>query len=242
MKLNIYKDHPELSYHAARLLFQTVQEKPRALVCLATGETPSLTYAFFTAMILDQKIDVSQCSFIGLDEWVGIQPSNPGSCHHFLFQHIFAPLRLQSSQLHLFNALSTNLKEECNKMDDFIRSRGGIDVIVVGIGMNGHIGFNEPGVSPNLYAHVISLDEKTKTVGQKYFAEETSLSQGITLGLRHFLDARQAILLANGMKKAEIIRETLSSEISSLLPSTFIRKHTNGVMMLDEAAASFIRK
>ena len=111
-------------------------------------------------------------------------------------------------KIHLFNALADDLAGECKKMDGVVAKAGGIDLMLVGIGMNGHIGFNEPGVSFELYSHVIDLDENTQKVGQKYFFEEMKLQKGITLGLQHFLEAGTAIVLANGIKKSRCNTES----------------------------------
>jgi 6-phosphogluconolactonase/glucosamine-6-phosphate isomerase/deaminase len=110
--------------------------------------------------------------------------------------------------------------------------------MVVGIGMNGHIGFNEPAESFSHYAHVVDLDENTKTVGQKYFKQHTPLTKGITLGLQHLLDAKKAILMANGIKKADIMRKTLEENITPHIPASIMRKHRDGVIMIDEEAAA----
>ena len=117
---------------------------------------------------------------------------------------------------------------------------GGIDFMLVGIGMNGHIGFNEPGVSPDLQSHVIALDEMTRAVGQKYFHQETALSQGITLGLKNLLESGKVLLVANGERKAPIVRLALEGPISNEVPASLIRKHPKGLAFLDQKAAQLI--
>jgi galactosamine-6-phosphate isomerase len=188
-----------------------------------------------------QKIDFTRCTFIALDEWIVIAPDNQGSCQYFLHHHVFSPLKIALSQIHLFDALSDDLAGECRKMDKTIKEKGGIDLMVVGIGMNGHIGFNEPGVSFDLYSHVIALDENTQAVGQKYFNAAMALPKGITLGLKHFMQARKAILIANGEKKAAIIQKAVQGPVGSDLPASIIQQHSNGWVMIDEEAASLIR-
>ncbi len=238
MQLNIYKDYTELSFRAARTIVQQIIDEPESVICLASGETPLLAYALMSKIIVVQKVDISQCTFIGLDEWVGISKENTGSCYYYLRQNVFDPLQLKANQFKLFNAVSNDLNAECDSMDDFIRSKKGIDLMVVGVGMNGHIGFNEPGVSTELYSHVINLDEKTKTVGQKYFTEATALKQGITLGLKYFMESKIAVLIANGSKKADIMKLALGGEISNTVPASIIQRHQHGIVMLDEAAAA----
>lgn len=112
--------------------------------------------------------------------------------------------------------------------------------MLVGIGMNGHIGFNEPAGSFQAYSHVVELDETSRTVGQKYFREQTTLTSGITLGLGHMLEARQVILVANGSKKADIIRRTIEEDVTPLLPASLIRNHVDAYVILDKEAGSLL--
>ncbi|HRQ52474.1 MAG TPA: glucosamine-6-phosphate deaminase, partial [Agriterribacter sp.] len=184
--------------------------------------------------------DFSSCTFIGLDEWVGIPPGNEGSCAFFFRTHVFEQLNFSPPRIHLFNALSENPAQECAAMDKVIFENGGIDLMLVGIGMNGHIGFNEPGVSFDLYSHVIRLDETTTSVGQKYFKEVTALHQGITLGLKHLMESKKVLLLANGNKKAGIIQSVIEGEITNAVPASIIRQHTNSIVMLDKEAADML--
>lgn len=242
LNISISKDYEELSQHTADEIITVIKNKPDAVICLASGETPRLSFNLLAQKAASHAIDVGRCTFIGLDEWVGISPENEGSCHYFLHHHVFQPLRVSTAQIHLFDALSEDLAQECRRMDAIIAAKGGIDLMLVGIGMNGHIGFNEPGVSPDHYAHVVDLDETTRTVGQKYFRHHTSLDQGITLGLKHLLEARIAIMIASGAKKADVIRKTLEEEITPSVPASIMRKHVNGIVILDEAAAADLVK
>jgi glucosamine-6-phosphate isomerase len=243
MQLKIYKDHQGLSDAAANEVIELVKNKPTAVVCMASGETPRLTCKLLVEKAVKQNVDLSRITFIGLDEWVGIPPENDGSCHYFFHTEIFKPLQLSSSQVHLFDAMSGNLDEECKKADKLILEKGGIDLMIVGIGMNGHIGFNEPGVSFDNYAHVISLDETTITVGQKYFKTAVTLQQGITLGLKHLQQTKKVLLLANGTKKAAVIKQTVEGKITNEFPASIMQTHANGFVMIDEeAAASLDRK
>lgn len=227
-----------MSLHAARHVIDLVRSKPNALLCIAAGDTPKLTCDLVANIAKKENVDFSRCYFASLDEWVGIPPENEGSCQYFLRNYLFTPLKISDKQFHLFNALATNTQKECADMDAFIKDHGGIDLIIVGVGRNGHIGFNEPGISFEQYSHVVDLDETTQTVGQKYFREETKLTKGITLGLQHLIEAKKAILIANGIKKAEVMREAIEGEINPRMPASIMRKHDDGEIILDEEAAS----
>jgi len=242
MEVKIFKDYQTLSEKVCNEIIGLVKHKQDATLCLAAGDTPRLAYSLLAEKAISEKVSFSACTFIGLDEWVGIPPANEGSCHYFLRANLFDPLGIQSSQVHLFDALSSDLSEECRKMDAVIIGKGGIDLMVVGVGMNGHIGFNEPGSPFNSFSHVISLDETTQRVGQKYFTQSTTLQKGITLGLQHLLDSRYAIMIASGIKKAAIIREALEAPIAPEVPACIMRKHGRGLVMLDQGAASLLER
>ncbi len=242
MEIKIFKDHESLSAAVAGEIVATVKSKPGAVICLASGETPRRTCQLVVELANRDKTDLSQFTFIGLDEWVGIPPENEGSCHYFFQHELLEPLKITNQQVHLFDGMSGDLHEECTKMDAVIKDKAGIDLVVVGIGMNGHIGFNEPGVSFDNYSHVIDLDETTISVGQKYFNTPVTLQKGITLGLKHLLNAKKAILIANGTKKAGVIRETVEQKINNTFPATVMQEHANGYVMIDEGAASLLNQ
>ncbi|MBG9376695.1 glucosamine-6-phosphate deaminase [Panacibacter sp. DH6] len=240
MEILIDKDYEAMSLRAANAVAECIKRQPDAVICLASGDTPKRMCTLLAEKIQSTGIDISQCSFIGLDEWVGIPPENAGSCSNFFHTYLFNPLQLPASQYYLFDAMAGDLQQQCDLMNAHIAAKGGIDLMMVGVGMNGHIGFNEPGVSIDNHAHVIVLDELTQTVGQKYFNGPVTIDKGITLGLQNLLEARQVIMIANGAKKAPVIKRAVHDEISTSFPATIMRMHTNSILMLDEAAAATI--
>jgi 6-phosphogluconolactonase/glucosamine-6-phosphate isomerase/deaminase len=140
----------------------------------------------------------------------------------------------------LFDALADDLDAECEAMDNLVANSGGIDLMMVGIGMNGHIGFNEPGVSFDNYSHVIDLDPITLSVGRKYFSEPVQLGKGITLGLKHLMEAKKVLLIANGIKKAEVVKKTIEGEINVNFPASIMQTHLHGIVATDIEAASLL--
>lgn len=238
MQLKIFADYHSLSEQCAREIASFVRQKPDAVLCLAAGDTPRLAYTCLRRIAGNENMNFAKCSFIALDEWVGIPPESEGSCYFFLRENLFKPLAIAPPQIHVFNALSPDLSSECERMDKLIREKGGIDLMLVGVGMNGHIGFNEPGTPEDRYTHVAELDDTTQNVGQKYFKKRTKLRFGITLGLRHLLESRKAILIASGRKKADVVRLALEDPVTTKVPASVIRKHSHGLVMLDEEAAS----
>lgn len=240
MEIKVYSDYHTLSESAANEIIELVKRKPSAVLCLASGDTPRLTCRLLVKKAKEQSVDFSGVNFFGLDEWVGIPPGNEGSCHYFFQTELFDNLDFTSSKLHLFNALADDLTGECAKMDTAIEEAGGIDLILVGIGMNGHIGFNEPGVSFLNSSHIMELDKMTTTVGQKYFKESTELNKGITLGLKHLVESKKALLMANGEKKARIIKAAVQGQVHALVPASIVQTLPHAVVMLDKEAASLL--
>ncbi len=238
MELKIYKDHLEQSTAAAAMIIDCVKAKPNALLCFATGDSPKLTYQLFAKKAIIEKIDFSKCFMIGLDEWMGIPKDYTGSCHWFLHEYLFKPLNINPSQIHLFDAFAENEKEECDRMNKLIKEKGGIELAVVGVGMNGHIGFNEPGTDINSLVHVADLDETTKTIGQKYFQEEVQITKGITVGLKQLMQAEKLLMLANGKKKAPVIKKAIEQQVGTDFPATLMQTHKNGFLVIDAEAAS----
>src|SRR5688572_25134893 len=135
MQLQICETYDVLSAHAATEIIALVKQNPNAVICLASGDTPRLTYSMMAKMAADESVDFTRCTFIGLDEWMGIPPDNEGSCHYFLQHLVFEPLNISNDHFHLFDGLSANPEDECRKMDKVISDKGGMDLMVVGIGM-----------------------------------------------------------------------------------------------------------
>jgi galactosamine-6-phosphate isomerase len=236
MEIKIFNSFEDLSSEVADIMVDLLLKKPDATICLASGNSPLLAYQLFTKKVKEANLDLSQATFIGLDEWIGIPPENPGSCHYFLQTYVFQPLNLSQSQIYLFDSMVVDLQNECNKVNKIV-NKNGLDLIIVGVGLNGHIGFNEPGISVSLNAHLIDLDEVTQNVGQKYFEEKTEITKGITLGLNQFLNAKKAIMMANGDHKADIINKTVKEKYNENIPSTTMQIHKNSLLMIDNLAA-----
>jgi galactosamine-6-phosphate isomerase len=232
----ILPGYDDMSAAAAAIIIDCIKQKPDALLCFASGDTPKLAYRLVSERIKKENIDISQTFLIGLDEWLGISPADSGSCHYFLQHYLFQPMGVPGTNYHLFDALADNEAEECKKMDQLIFERRGIDMMVVGVGMNGHIGFNEPGTAIDTNSHVAILDEVTQTVGQKYFSSSVSIKKGITVGLKQVMEAKTLLMIANGKKKAPVIKRVLEDEINTGFPASLIRQHKNGILLIDKEA------
>ncbi len=241
MTLEIHADYSALSKATANLIIDYIKRKPSALICLASGHTPIGVFEELTKAVQSKEVDLTACTFLILDEWLHINPTDPGSCLSMLQKDCFVPLGIRDHQIKFFNVVAKDMQQECNRINTLIESRGGLDIMLVGVGTNGHIGMNEPGTSFDSYAHVSELAEETKTVGQKYFQQATSLSQGITLGLKHLRESKLPIVMASGEKKAAIIAKGLQGKSTEEIPLSVVHLIPQGFVMLDQEAAQLIK-
>jgi glucosamine-6-phosphate deaminase len=237
----ICKNYDEMSRAAADLVIEQVKSKPGSLLCFPSGDSPAGMFKYLVVDAHERKVDFSQCYFVGLDEWVGMGKEDEGSCTSFLFEHFFTPMGIKPEKMFFFDARAVDLDAACRAMDDFIKLHRPLDIMIVGIGMNGHVGLNEPGTAFNLYAHHSPLAPVTISVGQKYFKQQTTLTEGITLGLKHLQEARIPILIASGAKKAGIIAQALEGEVSNQLPASIFQTLPSAIVILDEGAASGLK-
>jgi len=242
MNLYVEPNYDKMSRRAAEIIIQQMKKKPNSLVCMAAGNTPLGTFNHLVKAVENGEVTVDACHFISLDEWVGLDGTDEGSCRQTLDAHFFKPCGIDEQHIHFFDAKGADLQAECDKMDAFIQSHGHIDVLLLGVGMNGHLGFNEPGVSFDTHTHVIELDAVTKQVSAKYFTEQREVQQGITLGIKHMLEAETVILIADGLKKAEIIEKALHGEVTNEVPVSVLQQHPNVYLCLDADAASLLKR
>jgi len=240
MKIRTYAGYNEMCRAAAGIIIEQIKQNPASLICLTSGDTPAGIYKLLVQYAKEGKVDFSNCYFVGLDEWVGMDKNDAGSCTNFLYESFFTPANIDPSRMMVFDAKAADLDASCAAMDSFIKQHGPLAIMLVGVGMNGHIGLNEPGADFNAYAHHSPLDPITVSVGQKYFAHETALTEGITLGLKHLQEAGIPMLLASGSKKAPIVAKALKGEVTRQVPASIFQTLDHAYVMLDEDAAAML--
>jgi glucosamine-6-phosphate deaminase len=230
----------ELSIKTAEQIVKIILNKPDALLCFPAGETSVGTFKHLIELNKAGELSFKKCRIVGLDEWANIGQMKSENCFSFLKKHLFDHIDYSEENLCFFDGESSDLKYECQKTDSFIKKYGPIDMILLGAGMNGHLGLNEPGTPFDLYSHIVNLDETTKTVGQKYFSGKVNLSSGVTLGIKYIMEAKTVILQLNGTRKAEVVKRLIDSEISSSFPASAIKAHSNSYLFLDREASKYI--
>ena len=240
MPVLISDDYNTMSKAAADLCAKLLQGANSRLVCIASGDTPRGMYQELTARVTRKEQNITGWKFIGLDEWVGMNKSDPGSCGEFLDQYIIQPLQLKPGSYRLFDGRSADLEAECEAAEKFIEPFGQLDLAILGLGMNGHLGLNEPGAPIDKKTYVGELAASTIATGQKYFTGPTPLTRGITLGLGTLLNAKHVFLLVSGEKKAAILKEVMEGPISNKVPGSLLRNHPGFHLIADKAAAGLL--
>ncbi len=237
MKLNVEENYRKLSHQAAIDLLSFIDKIPDPLICMASGDSPKGLYKNLFSIVDHESIDISGWNFLSLDEWLGMNGKDEGSCRFHLDRDFFELLGIAPNQITFFDGRAADPALECERVEKFITAKNGIDVTILGLGLNGHVGMNEPGTSINSRSHVAEIHPVTKDIGQKYFMEPKDLSGGLTLGIQTILESRLIMLLVSGDKKAGIVKEVLTDPISNERPASLLRNHPNLYVYLDEDAA-----
>ena len=238
MHIIVCKDYEEMSRKAAELAAESIRENPEALVSFPGGETPLGMVHVFADMVNAGEVDISKAHYVSLDEWVGLSDTDEGSCGLFNRTELLGHLEKPFVDVHLINGAAEDIQAERQALDDYIAQYGPLDVSVLGIGMNGHLGFNEDGVDFDMDAHIIPLSETTKNVMPKYFGDKFHPEYGISQGIRQIMAAKKVILIANGAHKAHIVREAMRGEVTNRVPASVLQNHPNCYVVVDEAAAA----
>ncbi|HMH22155.1 MAG TPA: glucosamine-6-phosphate deaminase [Puia sp.] len=258
-----------LALRAADDLMQWMTPLAAPLLCPASGDTPAGLYRELLARARKGLLNMDSWSFVGLDEWGGMNGMDEGSCRWHLDQQFFQPLGIKDERIQFFDGRAADLNGECSAAENFIREKGGIDLAILGLGLNGHVAMNEPGSSPAQRSHIADIHPSTQQAGQKYFRGfnqsqgqanpfntdypfdtdylsntdllgDIDLSLGITLGLADLLEARYIFLMVTGAHKAAIIKEVLEGEITKEIPASLLRDHPGLTVYLDLAAAQYL--
>ena len=202
----IFNTPEALGEYSAALIDQTLRQTPEALLCISAGDTQRPMLAAMRRWGTEQRARLRRARFILLDEWLGLDAGDEGGCEHFMRTQLFQPLEVPAERVRGFDATARDLRAQCEAADAWLREHGPIDLLILGTGMNGHVGFNEPGADPAAGAHSLVLDALTQAVGQKYFGGKPTPRAGITLGLKDLLAARRVLVQATGAHKAPVIQ------------------------------------
>ncbi|WP_337050354.1 glucosamine-6-phosphate deaminase [Priestia megaterium] len=233
------KNYSEMSAKAADMLISKLHEKRNMNLGLATGGTPK---GLYDRLIQDHKehgTSYKQVTSFNLDEYVGMKPQDPNSYHYYMADALFNHIDIDVSNTHVPNGLADTPEEECRRYDEMIQNHGGIDLQILGIGQNGHIGFNEPGTSFNSPTHIVTLEESTRKANARYFNSLDEVpTQAITMGIESIMKSKEILLLISGEAKAEAMYQLLNGEITEEFPASILKKHHSVTIIADQEALS----
>jgi galactosamine-6-phosphate isomerase len=235
MKILKPDNYDDLSLEAASLIIWELKKNKNALLCAATGGSPTGTYA-----ALKQQFDLNREVFSGLrviklDEWGGLPKNHPSTCENYLQEHLTGPLQITRDRYISFLSDPKDPVEECGRIAQELKKAGPIDICILGLGMNGHLALNEPGTSLEAGPHVAKLSD-TSLTHPMIGANDTKPSYGLTLGMADIFQSACILLLISGAKKKAITGALLNGQISTALPASFLWLHPNVVCMIDEEA------
>jgi galactosamine-6-phosphate isomerase len=234
MTPQVLADYEALSRRAADLMIDCLRAKPNSLFCFAAGATPTRTYSLFADHYQREPRLFERMRVVKLDEWGGFAMDNPASCEQFLRQTIVEPLRLQDRYV-AFDGQVEDPVAEASRIAGWLKEHGPIDLCVLGLGMNGHLGFNEPGPHLKPHAHVAQLS--TESLKHAMLDQARSLpTLGLTLGMADLLQARRVLLLVNRAKKAGPLRRLLRGEITTEFPASFLWLYPDVTLLCDADA------
>lgn len=242
MRVIICEDYEEMSVQAADLIEHQMTNKHNSVLGLATGSTPIGTYKILTERNRAGAIDFSDVTTINLDEYYPIKPTNPQSYRYFMNEQLFSKVNININRTFVPNGSATDPDAECKAYEERIDSFGGTDIQLLGIGVNGHIGFNEPDSSLCAFTHLTDLTPSTIEVNSRFFESEDDVPRkAITMGIGSIFKAKQIILLASGASKAKAVAKVLEGGIDTSCPATLLNLHPNVVLICDKAAYSSVR-
>lgn len=244
MNIVVVKNYNEMSCQAAQLIADQIIKKKNSVLGLATGSTPIGVYEELIRKFQRGELNFSKVVTFNLDEYCGLSPEHPQSYGFFMWNILFRHINIKKENVHLLNGVTENIDKECKQYEDLIQKNGGIDLQILGIGNNGHIGFNEPDISLNTQTHLVNLTTKTIRVNSRFFnnAQEVP-KQAITMGIGTIMRAKKIILLANGKRKAKAIERTINGPITTKVPATVLQLHNEVSIIVDqEAASQFVKQ
>lgn len=213
--------------------------QPTSKLGLATGGTMTEVYKYLVELLEKNQLDVSHVETFNLDEYVGLKAEHPQSYHFYMNEVLFDQYpNFNKENIHIPNGYSSQLEDEAERYNQLLNDRGPVDIQILGIGENGHIGFNEPGTDLHSETHIVDLTESTIRANSRYFESESDVpQQAVSMGLASILKARRIILLAFGEKKKEAIHQLMNNQVTKDIPSTILHAHPNVEVYVDDEAA-----
>lgn len=239
MKIIRAKDYYDMSRKAANIISAQVIMKPNCVLGLATGSTPIGIYKQLIDWYNKDDLDFSEVTTVNLDEYRGLKRDAPQSYWHFMHENFFDHINIDPDRINLPDGTNLDAEEECRRYDDVIHFVGGIDLQLLGIGHDGHIGFNEPGAAFELGTHCVNLTEETIEANKRFFASKDDVPrQAYTMGIKTIMQARKVLLVASGKDKAAIVKKAFFGPVTPEVPASILQMHPDFTLVGDAEAMS----
>ena len=234
-------NYEEMSRKAAAVIAAQIIDKENSVLGLATGSTPEGLYACLVKGYQAGDLDFSQVRTVNLDEYQGLPREHDQSYYYFMNHHLFQHVNIDKAQTYLPNGMNEDIEGECARYHAVVESMGGVDLQLLGIGPNGHIGFNEPGDHFESSTHCVTLTETTIQANSRFFASEADVPRrAFSMGIGEIMAAKKILVVANGKGKAWAVKEMLTGPVTPQVPATILRFHPNVVLVADEDALSLL--
>lgn len=244
MKIRIFDTEDQLAAALARRTVNQLRENPRLVLGLPTGRTPLPWYRALAALHARGQSDYSTVTTFNLDEFVGLEPTHPGSYRAYMREHLFRHVNVPPRRTHFLDGRASDLDAECGRFEESILRAGGIDLQILGIGSNGHIGFNEPAPALQPWSHRVKLTLASRKANAGFFGGKLKdvPREALSMGMATITHAHAIVLIATGKGKADIIAKTVTGRITTKVPASLLQLHANVEILLDEGAASKLRQ
>ncbi|MDY6985181.1 MAG: glucosamine-6-phosphate deaminase [Candidatus Thermoplasmatota archaeon] len=233
-------DYTSMSAKARDMVIDRISNFSDMVLAIPTGNTPEMLYSLLVDAYKKERVSFKDAVTFNLDEYVGISPDNPQSYSYYMKDHLLKHIDIGRS--YIPDGLADDLERECAGYEDRIKEEGGIDLAILGIGRNGHIGFNEPGTNFESLTHVVELSEDTIKANARFFPKEEEVPRrAITMGIKTIMNAREVLLLASGKEKAGAIKKAVIGETTEELPASALQRHKRCTFIIDSDAASLLK-
>lgn len=239
MEIIIVKNYNEMSKKAASIMESVIREKEDCVLGLPTGSTPIGVYEELVRMHKEEGLSFEKVRTVNLDEYVGLEESNDQSYRYFMNNNLFDKVNIDKKNTNVPNGMKEDIHAECERYEEVINKMDGIDIQLLGIGNNGHIGFNEPDEELNVNTSLVVLKEDTIEANSRFFKNRSEVpKEAISMGIGTIMRAKRILLVANGKNKAKALHALISGKITTNNPASILQLHSNVTLVIDEEAAS----
>ncbi|WP_121640163.1 glucosamine-6-phosphate deaminase [Virgibacillus sp. Bac330] len=241
MELMKVRNYEELSERVGEMVIEKVNALEKPVLGLATGSTPEGLYEYLINQYKAEKVSFEHVVTFNLDEYVGLEKEDINSYNYYMNEKLFKHIGIPAHQTYLPNGNALDLNEEAINYEKRIKQAGNIDLQILGLGLNGHIGFNEPGTPFTSRTHIVQLDESTRQANARFFISLDEVpTQAITMGIETIMESEQIVLLVSGEGKAGALKRVVNGEVSEEFPASILQKHNNVIIIADEAACKLL--